>query len=139
MSEDGTSFSDYMVLWLNRLQMNEVLLYSIQEIHLKVELKHTVNWSATEWLNPSSFITAYTSECCHTIQFHVLSLIEVNFFLVDFIPLWYNTLKPDKRTPSTTTQFLHTSTMQHMLCVVILFLFMSVHYGVNKIFYCGNI
>jgi len=43
MSENGTSFSDYMVLWFNRLQMNDVLLYSIQEIHLKVELKHTAN------------------------------------------------------------------------------------------------
>jgi hypothetical protein len=41
MPEDGTSFSDYMVLWFNRRKMNQVLLYSIQEINLKVELKQT--------------------------------------------------------------------------------------------------
>jgi hypothetical protein len=102
-----------MVLWVNRLQMNKVLLYSIQQIHFKAEPKHTTTWRATKWPISSSFIAPCISDCSHTIQFHMLG--EVNCFL------W----------------FLNTSKEWHrhfLLWCKLLFLFMSMQYSVTRYF-----
>ena len=41
----------------------------------------------------------------------------VNYFFVEFIPLWYSTLKTDKRTPSNATNFI--SLAEYVACVVV--------------------